>query len=211
MPFGSPLWVVTPSVNWATSGTSPASTSCSIPLQAMGSGVLMSVRHRIGLKSRVKQHVAGKDSWNRAVLVRRDTTHGFNSAHVGWLEGHIYQLLTASASAAPSNIVTPSDESLAEYELHALQMSATGVMRTLRLLGYEPAAPEDVEDAHLSYGKKHTSSTKLVELIRAGLLSPDEELTSLNSLWPATAMVTESGKVVFNGESYDLPSPTATR
>lgn len=159
-----------------------------------------------GLKSRVKQQVIGKDSWNRAVLVRRDTSHGFNSAHVGWLEGHIHQLLTASALATPSNKLIPSDDSLAEWDLHALQMCATGVMRTLRLLGYEPAAPEDVQDAQPSYGKKHTSSTKLVDLIGAGLLKPDEELTSLNSLWPATAKVTESGKVHFNGEPYDYPS-----
>ena len=160
-----------------------------------------------GLKNRVKQHVVGKSSWNRAVLVRRDTMHGFNSAHVGWLEGHIHQLLTASALAKPSNKMVPSDDSLADYDLHSLQMCATGVMRTLRLLGYEPAAAGDIEDAaqHIR-GKKQMSSTKLIQLVGAGLLIPGEELTSLNGLWPAKATLTESGKVLFDGVPYDSPS-----
>jgi hypothetical protein len=39
-----------------------------------------------GLRTRVLQHVGKKEDWIRAILIARDTTHGFHSAQVGWLE-----------------------------------------------------------------------------------------------------------------------------
>jgi hypothetical protein len=39
-----------------------------------------------GVRSRLLSHLRTKDHWRRALLVQRDTTHGFNSAQVAWLE-----------------------------------------------------------------------------------------------------------------------------
>lgn len=164
-----------------------------------------------GLKSRVRHHISGKDSWNRAVLVRRDTTHGFNSAHVGWLEGHLHQLLTASALARPSNKVAPSDESLAAHEQHALMACATGVIRTLRLLGFEPAAESELDgSATGNHGKRQMSTTTLPDLMTAGRVKVGEELVSLNSLWPASAKVAPDGQVIFDGTTFTSLSSAAS-
>ncbi len=51
-----------------------------------------------GVRSRLLQHVAKKDHWHRALLVQRDTTFGFNSAQVGWLEGRLYDYCTPPAT-----------------------------------------------------------------------------------------------------------------
>lgn len=160
-----------------------------------------------GLKTRVRQQIKGKESWNRAMLIRRDTTHGFNSAHVGWLEGYIHQLLMASALARPSNKLIPSDESLAVYEQHALLTCATGVIRSLRLFGYEPAAAADISDAAVSTRtKRQLSSTTFADLLAAGFVVADETLTSLNGIWPATATVRVAGEIEYDGRRYTSPS-----
>ena len=61
-----------------------------------------------GISDRIKQHLRNKDDWYRALLVQRDTTHGFNSAQIGWLEGKLYELLNAAECAQLSNKVAPS-------------------------------------------------------------------------------------------------------
>ncbi|MGY1985391.1 hypothetical protein ACI792_04120 [Blastococcus sp. SYSU DS0669] len=74
-----------------------------------------------GVRTRLGQHLKARDHWCRALLIRRDTTFRFNSAHVGWLEGRLYDLLDAAANTRLHNGNRPSDETLPPYERVALE------------------------------------------------------------------------------------------
>ena len=109
-----------------------------------------------GIKDRIRTHLRNKDTWYRALLIRRDTTHGFNSAQIGWLEGRLYDLLKASDDARLSNKVRPGDETLAPYDRHALEMVLVSIQRLMRLLGHDPSSGDDTDT---SPGKGAASTT----------------------------------------------------
>ncbi|WP_324276375.1 hypothetical protein [Blastococcus brunescens] len=96
-----------------------------------------------GVRTRLAQHLRSRDHWCRALLIRRDTTFGFNSAHVGWLEGRLYDLLDAAADTHLHNGNRPSDETLPPYERAALESIVPPIRRVLRLLGYDTESPDD--------------------------------------------------------------------
>src|SRR4051812_41959815 len=153
-------------------------------------------------------HLKGKDHWARALLIRRDTTFRFNSAHVGWLEGRLYDLLDAAADTRLHNGNRPSDETLPPYERAALESIIPPIRRVLRLLGYDTETPDD----QLSFQPTTTTRSNrfygitVKQLLDAGLLSAGETLNSTMSEWPATAVVGPNGEVRYNGESHPTPS-----
>ena len=125
-----------------------------------------------GLRKRVTQHVAGKEGWQRALLVARDTRYGFNSAQVGWLEGRLWSLALAADRVRPTNKTQPRDETLPDYDRAVLETVVVPVARLLRLLGY-PLSPRD-ED--LKAPSKAHYGTTLQDLLAAGLLREGETL-----------------------------------
>ncbi|MDA8381124.1 MAG: hypothetical protein M0020_09910 [Actinomycetota bacterium] len=162
-----------------------------------------------GLRTRLQQHLKHKDYWRRAVLVRRDTTHGFNSAQVGWLEGRLYNLLDAAEFASLHNGNKPSDETLPAYERTMLEASILPITRVLRLIGYTVAsAGESPTPGNLPQTKSYFGVT-IADLIEAGLLAPGTDLTSVNGAWPAEAKVTADATITWNGQSYSTPSAAA--
>jgi hypothetical protein len=76
-------------------------------------------------------------------VIQRDTTHGFNSAQVGWLEGRLYDLLDAAEDARLHNGNRPSDETLPSFERAMLEACVLPISRILRLIGYDPATADD--------------------------------------------------------------------
>jgi Restriction Enzyme Adenine Methylase Associated len=162
------------------------------------------------LRTRVKQHIKEKPSWNRAVLVISDRTESFHSAQAGWLEGRVHHLLSLSALARPSNKQVPGDDTVPAHEQAMLWNCAVGTQRALRLLGYETA----VEDELIGAGKGRKSKPapvtgSLADLLDEGLLKPFETLTSLNGQWPAIAVLTADGLVDYGGTTYPTPSSAA--
>jgi len=95
------------------------------------------------LRTRLLQHLAKKEHWRRALLIQRDTTFGYNSAQIGWLEGRLYDLLAAAGDAHLHNGNRPSDETLPAHERLALEAGVAPISRVLRLIGYDPASPGD--------------------------------------------------------------------
>lgn len=159
-----------------------------------------------GIRTRVKQHVKHKDHWDRAVLITRDTTFGFNSAQIGWLEGRFYDLFQASASGELHNSVRPSDENLPPYDRQMLELVVLPVSRVLRLIGYDPATPDDETTAN---GPSHTArfyGVTVADLIDAGLIDIGTQLVSTNGAWPATAQVVAGGDIETGGKTYPTPS-----
>jgi len=163
------------------------------------------------LRSRVKQHLKEKLTWNRAVLVMSDRTERFHSAETGWLEGNVHNLLAHSYYGQPSNKVNPSDDSIPVWDQPRLWGVVEGVAHTLRLLGYETAEESELVGAVKAPRSKHNlSSTTVTDLFNAGLLSVGERLVSLNGQWPATAEVLEGGTIEYGGRMYSTPSAAAS-
>jgi hypothetical protein len=162
-----------------------------------------------GLRSRLQTHVKQKDHWSRALLISRQTHDGFNSAQVGWLESRFYDLLDSATFAVPHNGNRPSDETLPTYERATLENCVLPVTRLLRLLGYDPSAPGD-EPATGPKNKHSYYGVKLSQLVNAGVVGAGSQLVSINSGWPATAMVAEDGTVTVGNDSFGTPSAAAT-
>src|SRR4051812_26456405 len=156
-------------------------------------------------------HLKGKDHWARALLIRRDTTFRFNSAHVGWLEGRLYDLLDAAADTRLHNGNRPSDETLPPYERAALESIVPPLRRVLRLLGYDTETPDDhatVRPAARARSNRFYGIT-VKQLLDAGLVAAGETLASTNGVWPGIAVLLADGAVEWHGARYPTPSSAA--
>lgn len=183
---------------------------CSVgPPSPPKAGAATSERPRLVCRSRVVAHIKGKDHWNRALLVARDTTHGFNSAQVGWLEGRLYDLLAAAAQGTLHNGNRPSDETLPQYERSMLEACVLPLSRVLRLLGYDTSPEMTVAAGRTPRQPNRYYGVELSHLVSAGVLKPDTVLYSTNSAWPAQGVVRADGGVVVNGVPYPTPSAAA--
>lgn len=162
-----------------------------------------------GVKSRLAAHARSKDHWRRAVIIQRDTTHGFNSAQVAWLEGRIYDLLAAADDAKLHNGNRPSDETLPAFERAMLEACVLPVRRVLRLLGHDPATTDDSSGpVAVKTRTNRFYGVKLAEIIEAGLIAPGTRLVSTNGAWPAEAVIVAGG-VEYAGKVYPTPSGAA--
>jgi hypothetical protein len=159
-----------------------------------------------GVRARVLTHVGQKEHWSRAVLIQRDTTHGFNSAQVAWLEGRVYDLLQSALDGILHNKNRPGDETLPAFERTALEASIEPLVRVLRLLGYDTATSEDKATQSATKTTSTYHGVTVQDLMAAGLISAQAQLTSTNGAWPASAHISETGAVIFQGTTYKTPS-----
>ena len=159
-----------------------------------------------GVRTRLMEHLNKKDHWIRAVVIQRDTTHGFDSAQVGWLEGRLYDLMQAAEFATLHNRQRPHDETLPIFERNMLEQAILPITRLLRLLGYDPASPGDKTTlrGRTTQGKRYFG-VKLQDLIDAGRLTVGTRLVSVNGAWPATSTVTADG-LEYDGRTFTSPS-----
>ncbi|MBA3432266.1 MAG: hypothetical protein H0U16_12405 [Actinobacteria bacterium] len=166
-----------------------------------------------GVRSRLMTHLRSKDHWRRALLIQRDTTHGFNSAQVAWLEGRLYDLLDASENAILSNANRPSDETLPAFERATLEACVLPVSRVLRLLGHDPATGDDSGTVAAAAVRPRTSrfnGITLADIIGVAYLDTGTRLVSVNGAWPASAEVSQAGGIEMNGTEYPTPSAAAS-
>lgn len=100
------------------------------------------------LVDRLRAHVAGEKDWYTAILVRRKTLLGFNTAHISWLESHLcsiwgerdYVRLTNKTTPAGDEAIAPADYRLMEETLERIEM-------ILVLRGVTPTAALSLENA----------------------------------------------------------------
>lgn len=177
-----------------------------------------------GVRGRLMTHVAKKDHWRRALLIAKDTTFGFNSAQVGWLEGRLYDLLAAAEDARLHNANRPSDETLPPHERLALEAAVAPIRRVMRLIGYDPTSPDDSAPAGRATASSgsytggpavpRTRTQKFFgmtvkDLLDAGLLHAGDTVTSTNGVWPATGTVLVDGSIEVDGTAHPAPSAAA--
>ena len=161
------------------------------------------------LRSRVRQHELDKKTWVRALLVRRDTTYGFTSADIGWLEGALWALVGASERGIPLNKVTPIDDTLPPHDRAVLDTFLFPIRRILRLIGYsfEPAGETITHTA-----KSRTNyNVTLADLIKSGLLSVGQTLAFTYPGLSASATLTTDARMLVDGEVHDTPSGAAQK
>lgn len=139
-----------------------------------------------GVRTRLRDHLRNKDHWYRALLLRRDTTLGFNSAQIGWLEGRLYDLFDV-----------------------ALEMVILPVRRVLRMIGHDPRTADDNPPPRSAQRAKQYHGIKLPQLVSTGVLQPGAKLTSTNGAWPASATVTSAAEIEYAGNAYASPSAAA--
>ena len=162
-----------------------------------------------GIRTRLRDHLRNKDHWRRAVLIQRDTTFGFNSAQVAWLEGRLYDLLDAAEDARPHNGNRPSDETLPPFERASLENAVVPISRILRLIGYDPATADDTGTVSTTTRATRTSrfvGITLKQIIDAGYVATGTPLVSTNSVWPANGTVNADGSITVNGTRHPTPS-----
>ena len=160
-----------------------------------------------GLRPRLKQHLKGKDHWARALLVVRDTTHGWHSAQVGWLEGRLYDLLDGASLANLSNGNRPQDETLPAYDRVALEAAVTPIGAVLRLLGCSPDAfDEDAPSESPTRAAPRQYNVTVADLVSAGDLAAGERASSTQVSVPAAAIVGGDGSLTIDGQRFTTPS-----
>lgn len=166
-----------------------------------------------GLRPRLMSHLRNKDHWRRAVLIQKDTTFGFNSAQVAWLEGRLYDLLDAAEDARLHNGNRPSDETLPPFERTVLEASVLPIRRILRLIGYDPASADDSGTVATVTKARRASrfyGITLKQVIAEGHLAPGTQVVSTNAVWPATGVVNDDGTLTVADSTYPTPSAAAS-
>ncbi len=157
-----------------------------------------------GLISRVRTHVREKEGWERAILIARDTTHGFSSAQVAWLEGRLWSLINASEHGELTNSQQPRDETLPPYERAGLERLVSPIARLLHLVDIDVSPstePEEGETLELPppARRKRVFAGTLTDLLRAGLLHDGQEI-----LFTWTGLEQPGSIVVVGGEALIL-------
>lgn len=172
------------------------------------------VGQAVHLRKRLLQHRRKPNlEWRRAVVIQRDTSHGFNSAEIGYLEGR----LAAETSAIPGVRVveglTSLDTTLPSHHMLTLDALLPGVFAALRLAGMDLAKEADVPEAVGTVDgakRPHTAIPGTVpDLVAAGLLRAGAELHLSQGGRNGRATVSTSGELIVDGVAYASPSRAA--
>jgi hypothetical protein len=159
-----------------------------------------------GLRSRVGSHVRSKEGWDRAPLVFH-TSYGFSSAAVGWLEGRLWDVLTAAPAAELRNHVRPRDETLPPWERRELERYITPITAVLRAIGANPDTPDHEPVRKTRRPRRYTET--VADLLDELLLVAGARLRPLPEAFDTPATVLEGGRLEVDGQAFDTPSAAA--
>lgn len=168
----------------------------------------------VELRSRLLQH-RGRPrlDWRRAIAIKRDTSHGFNSAEIGYLEGRVASELRTIRGLTVVEGQQTQDETLPPHLLLALDELIPSILAALRLVGvdlFKP--PDDVEDdiPNLGVVKRHVvKAGTIADLLAAGLVSAGAEVHLSQGGRAARGSVTTAGDILIDGVAYSSPSKAA--
>jgi hypothetical protein len=168
----------------------------------------------VELRGRLLQHrVKPRIDWQRAVAIKRDTSHGFNSAEIGYLEGRVASELRAIPGLTVVEGNQTRDETLPPHLLLALDELVPSILAALRLVGVDLFKPEeDGDDVPPVLGVKRAHVVKagtVADLLAAGLLAAGAELHLSQGGTTARGSVTATGEILIDGVAYGSPSRAA--
>lgn len=165
----------------------------------------------IDVRKRLNHHRTNpKLNWWRAIGVTRDTTAGFNSAEVGYLEGRLYKELVSAPGINLKADKHDQDTTLPQHMLVQLDAFVPTILAALRVAGIELGEDEDAFQKPEGKTRK-TIEGSVPDLLSAGLLTAGVTLTFDRAGKHAEASVTPDGQLVVDGKAYSSPSTAAAK
>lgn len=170
----------------------------------------------VALRKRLQEHARReKLPWMRAIAMKRDTTHGFNSAEIGYLEGRLAAEVAAVSGLTVVQGKTDSDMTLPPHMMLSLDALIASMLAAIRLAGIDISKEEaDVEPDHDSTKSKRSPKSipgTVADLVSAGLLAAGEKLFLQQGSVQAHGSVTTDGAIVVNNVAYTSPSRAAAK
>jgi hypothetical protein len=175
------------------------------------------VGQAVSLRQRLQQHHAKERlNWRHAVAIKRDTSHGFNSAEIGYLEGRLSSEIAAIPGVTVVEGLKSQDNTLPPHLMLSLDALLVSMLAALRLAGVDTFKDADIPEGTASSRrqsatiKTHTTiNGTIADLLAAGLLRAGAELVLSQGGRTASASVATSGEVVVAGVAYRSPSRAA--
>lgn len=174
------------------------------------------------LRRRLSEHVGAPPiAWWRALAVIRDTTVGFNSAQIRYIEGALADELRARPGVTLFEGQRDADTTLPAYERAALDAFVQTTLEALKLVGVSLSSPADLgpdEEEVVRPGGKYTRiGGSISDLLAAGILSAGDELEArqrnreTGDRRTVRAEVLASGQLRVGGVAYASPSTALAR
>lgn len=166
------------------------------------------------LRARLRAHRARQahvPEWTRAVAIQRDTTHGFNSAEIGYLEGRLSSELNAIHGLVVAKGKSDGDSTLPPHMMVALDALLPSILAAMRLAALDTYR-EGTEEQQ--FGKQSGSAPRthtliqgsVTDLLSSGLLRAGETLHLKQAGRTRQGSVSASGAIVVDGVSHRSPS-----
>lgn len=171
------------------------------------------------LRGRLQQHNnKEKLTWRRALAVKRDTTAGFNTAEIGYLEGRIAAELNALHQITVIEGQTSGDETLPKHMMISLDAFVKSILGALRLAGLDisrsnpQTLTEDEQPTSAPVpSNKPNKTVTVADLVSSGLLQAGHALFLSQAGKEAEGSVTADGEIIVRGVSYKSPSTAAAK
>lgn len=175
------------------------------------------VGQAIDVRKRLIQHRRQpKIAWWRAVAVIRDTTNGFDSAQIGYIEGRLAQELRARPGVHVREGVSTMDVTIPTFARSPLDEFVGTILEALRIAGVDLQSDVDEgpESEQVGRGRSYTNIPGTVkDLLAAGLLQAGSRLTAEREVRGQQrnleAEVSASGELIFEGVAYRNPTKPA--
>ena len=168
------------------------------------------------IRARLFQHNSReKLPWVRAVAVKRDTTDGFNTAEIGYLEGRVSAEIAALDNLTVVEGQSSGDETLPKHMMISLDSFVKSILASLRLAGLDitrrnpESEADDVASTDPTTPGRVTFNAKFADLVSSGLIRAGESLYLQQGAVEATGTVTADGEIVVRGVAYKSPSAAA--
>lgn len=170
----------------------------------------------VDLRKRLQEHARReKLPWTRAIAMKRDTTHGFNSAEIGYLEGRLAAEAEAVAGLTVVKGKSDSDTTLPPHMMLSLDALITSMLAAIRLAGIDISKDEEdaepVDDAAKNKRSHKSIPGTVADLVSAGLLAAGEKLELQQGAVRAQGSVTTDGAIVVSNVAYSSPSLAAAK
>ncbi|MBC9731939.1 excinuclease ABC subunit C [Nocardioides marmotae] len=164
------------------------------------------------LRSRVMQHKlanAHVPGWSRAVLIKRDTSNGFTSADVGYLEGRLSAELDAISGIVVVKGKTDGDSTLPPHMQMSLDALLSSILASVRLAGVDTHREDDGGEQSPSAVSRTQIPGTVADLLAEGLLHAGAELHCARAGKHGVGTVAPDGQIIVNGVGYTAPSLAA--
>ncbi len=163
------------------------------------------------LRSRVMQHKLNNShvpGWVRAVLVKRDTSNGFTSADVGYLEGRLSAELDAISGITVLKGKTDGDGTLPSHMQMSLDALLSSILAAVRLGGVDTYR-DDGDEPETVGGTRTQIPGTVADLLSEGLLHAGAELHCARAGKTGVGIVAPDGQILVGGVGYKAPSLAA--